>query len=301
MTATLAKIVIVSITLSSMPASGAEGILHHDKEYWREVIAQGFTPPDDVPLALLLRELSDNLASTDPELRDEISYGVLTQWMYVKKIVSPELRRNLASEWIGNLQRSIGEKDTDSVILRSFSALMLSVIAASDNETPYLDRQEFKTLLEAAVDYMREEQDTRGFDADIGWLHSVAHTADLIKFLARSRHLEVSEQSVILASIARKLDCVDHVLDRGEDERLARVLLSLIARPDFDLQAFEGFVRMLQPLTIKGMPTRRALAVNQNRRNVAVSLYAVLAADKRDLEYRRQASDTLLTFLRTIM
>lgn len=52
---------------------------------------------------------------------------------------------------------------------------------------------------------------------------------------------------------------------------------------------------------MKGLPTPRELAVNQNRRNVAVSLYAVLETDKRDLAYRRQASDTLLTFLSTIM
>ena len=301
MTAHLARIVLVAVILSSIPARSAEVAQHHDKEYWQAVISQDFTPPDDVPLTVLLRELSGNLGSTDPELRDDISYRILTQWLYAKKIVPPELRRNLVSEWIGNLQRSIGEKDTDSVILRSFSALMLSVIAASDNQTPFLDRDEFKTLLNAAVDYMREEQDTRGFDANIGWLHSVAHTADFLKFLARSRHLEVSEQSVILASIAGKLDRVDHVLDRGEDERLARVVLSLIARPDFDLQAFEGFIRMLQPLNMKGLPTPGVLAVNQNRRNVAVSLYAVLSTDKRDLEYRRQASDTLLTFLSSIM
>jgi hypothetical protein len=58
---------------------------------------------------------------------------------------------------------------------------------------------------------------------------------------------------------------------------------------------------MLQPLPMKGLPTPRELAVNQNRRNVAVSLYAVLETDKRDLAYRRQANDTLLTFLSTIM
>jgi hypothetical protein len=301
MITTLAKILTVAVILSAMNASVAEDVLHHDKKYWQEVIARDFTPPDDVPLPVLLRELSDNLGSTDPELRDDISYGVLTQWLYVKKIVSPELRRDLSSEWIANLQRSVGEKDTDSVLLRSFSALMLSVIVASDNETPYLDRSEFRALLDAAVDYMHDERDTRGFEADVGWLHSVAHTGDLMKFLARSRHLEVSEQSIILSSISDKLDSVRHVLDRGEDERLARAVLSLVARPDFDSPAFETFVRRLQPLSVKGLPTPGQLAVNQNRRNVAVSLYAVLATDRRELDHRRIANEMLLAFLGTIM
>jgi hypothetical protein len=293
---------LILVLLGGPAGAGAtEGSKDHDKEYWREVVANDFAAPENVPLAVLLEELSTNLSSTDPELRDDISYGILTQWLYVKKIVPPELRRDLTSEWIGNLQRSIGERNTDSVILRSFSALMLSVIAASDDETPYLDRDEFKALLDAAVGYMHDEQDTRGFDADTGWLHSVAHTADFMKFLARSRHLEVSEQSIILSSINDKLDSVSHVLDRGEDERLARAVLSLVARPDFDSSAFETFVRRLQPLSVKGLPTSGQLAVNQNRRNIAVSLYAVLATDRRDLDHRRIVNEMLLGFLDTIM
>jgi hypothetical protein len=295
---TAAGLLLVFVLL---PLAGGAGDGAHDKEYWRTVMANDFAPPGDVSLPVLLHELSGNLGSTDPELRDDIAYAVLAQWLYVKKIVPAESRRELTSEWIGNLQKSIGERGTDSVILRSFSALMLSVIAALDNEDPYLERRDFKTLLDAAIGYLRDERDTRGFDAAKGWLHSVAHTADLLKFLARSRHLEVQEQAMILSAIADKLASGDRVLKRGEDERLARAVLSLVVRPDFDIAAFQSFVQMLQPLAVEGLPAPQELAVNQNRRHLAVSLYAVLATDGRDLESRRQASEILLSFLQTIM
>jgi hypothetical protein len=35
------------------------------------------------------------------------------------------------------------------------------------------------------LDYFARERDLRGYDATRGWMHSVAHTADAFKFLAR--------------------------------------------------------------------------------------------------------------------
>lgn len=61
----------------------------------------------------------------------------------------------------------------------------------------------------------------RGYLPDKGWLHSAAHTADLVRFLGRSRHLTVAEQKRILDVVAGKLEAPVFVW--GEDERLARL------------------------------------------------------------------------------
>jgi hypothetical protein len=63
------------------------------------------------------------------------------------------------------------------------------VIAARDNDAPFLTPPEFDGLLEHALAYFHDERDTRGFDAVKGWMHSAAHTSDLLKFLARSSRL----------------------------------------------------------------------------------------------------------------
>jgi hypothetical protein len=291
----------VLLTLSVCGASQDEFGRVHDKGYWQTIINHDYTPPADAPLSSLVRELSSHLASTDPELRDSIAYTVLTQWLYVKQLVPHELRCELIAEWSTNLRRGIGEQGTPTVFRRSFSALMLSVAAALDNKVHFLERTDFERLLHAALGYMRDEKDTRGFDAEKGWVHSVAHTADLLKFLARSRHLEVDEQSAVLKSVSDKLADLDHALVHGEDERLARVAVSIIARPDFDLLMFETFVAELQPTPSTGPPTIKGLAVSQNRRHVAVSLYAILATDQRELDSLKQARGAVRTLLATTM
>jgi hypothetical protein len=178
---------------------------------------------------------------------------------------------------------------------------MLSVVTALDNEAPYLDKAAFDGLLDAGLTYLRDERDTRGFDASNGWMHSVAHTADLLKFLGRSRHLGESEQAEILTAIAGKLTQLDRVLVHGEDERLARAVLSIVARPDVDIQAFQTFLSALEPLRIDAFPAPAELAVNQNRKHLAVSLYAVLNTDSRELASLSEAREMTLELLKTMM
>ena len=297
------KLAVLAAMFVVLPVIGfgqAQSRDTHDKAYWQAIIASDFALPADASLQALVQELCGYLASTDPGLRDDIAYSVLTQWIYVKRIVPPELRGELIDQWTANLRRGIGEKGKDSVIIRSFSALMLSVAVALDNEAPYLDDPAFDRLLDAALAYLRDERDVRGFDAEKGWLHSAAHTADLLKFLGRSRYLEVNQQSAILTAIADKLAQLDHVLVHGEDERLARAVVSIVARDDADMPAFEPFLNSLKPLRIEGLPTSAELALNQNRKHVAVSLYAVLNTDERELKSLHEAGEKALALLRTM-
>ena len=273
----------------------------HEKAWWQAIITNDFEPHADAPAVGLLPELSSYLGSPDPELRDEIGYAVLTQWIYVKQLVPADVLQGLVAEWRANLSRGIGAQGTDTVFLRSFSALMLSVAAALDNKSPWLDKAGFDGLLADALVYLREERDTRGFDEEKGWIHSVAHTADLLKFLARSRFLEAADQGAILSAIADKLDATDHVLVRGEDERLARAVASIVARPDADMGAFERFLERLRPTPTAGLPTRPALAVNQNRKNLAVSLHALLATDASRAGSTKTAREKLLKLLEEVL
>lgn len=298
------RLFVLAAVLCTLPAPGlsqAQSLEAHDKAWWRAVAANNFAPPPDESMESLLQELSGHLASLDPELRDDIAYSVLAHWMYVKRIVPPDLRRKLIDAWCANLTRGIGEQGTDTVFLRSFSALMLSVAAALDNEAPYLDSAEFDRLLHSALEYLRDERDTRGFDAEKGWMHSVAHTADLLKFLGRSRHLGARDQSAILGAISDKLNEIDHVLAHGEDERLARAVVSIVTRPDADMPSFGAFLDGLKPVSPERLPTPAELAVNQNRKHLAVSLYAVLGTDQRDLKPLREAGDRVLALLETMM
>jgi len=272
-----------------------------NKAYWQGVITNEFKPPAGVPLLILLGELNTMLGSPDPELRDDIAYSVLATWIYRQRIVPVGERMRLLRSWQDNLKAGIGEQGDEGVVLRSFSALALGVLAILDTEAPFLDRDAFSTLLASSLAYLKAEQDVRGFDARLGWLHSVAHTADLVKCLARGRHLQPQEQAVVLTAIADKLAAVSTPLVHGEDERLARAVLSIVGRPDFDEAAFAAWLTTMAPVRQTGVPTLATLATGQNRRDLLVSLFAMLSTDRRDLPGITRARAVVLESLKGFM
>ena len=107
------------------------------------------------------------LGSPDTEWRDDVGYGVVASCVYQKKLLSAEERRELVSRLSGNLRRGIGETGSDSVLLRSFSALDLSILAALEGKDPALDDAGFRKLLDDALAYLRDERDLRGSRAPV--------------------------------------------------------------------------------------------------------------------------------------
>lgn len=296
LTLTIATIIVVAI-----PA-GVQARLNEpqarDKAFWQTVIKNEFKVPAGTPLPVLLTDLSTMLASPDPELRDDIAYTILANWIYRQRVVPVEERLRLLQLWEGNLTAGVGERDTNTVLARSFSALALGTLAILDNEATYLDRATFQRLLGSALTYLKAEQDVRGFDSRLGWLHSVAHTADLLKFLARNPHLQKAEQALVLNGIGEKLSAVTTPLVHGEDERLARAVLSIVARADFDEAAFSAWLTTMAPVRRAAAPTLATLATDQNRKNLLVSLFAVLSTERRDLPGITRARALVLDALR---
>jgi hypothetical protein len=294
-----------TLMVATMPALGvteARGPVQapsgHGKDYWRAVIKNEYAMPTDEPLPALLAELTRALGSPDPGTRDEIGYSVLASWIYRQRIVSVELRRRLVVELSANLGKGIGERDTDGVFLRSFSALSLGLLAALDNEAPYLTSSEFSRLFDAAIAYLRDERDLRGFDTTKGWMHSAAHTADLLRFLGRGRYLQRAQQATLLKAIADKLTNAGIAFTHGEDERLARAALSIAARPDFDEVAFRLWTTGLVTPASPGATTPASIASVENRKHLLFSLFALLSTDTRDLPSLRAARAILLAALR---
>lgn len=263
-------------------AAGAAEPTKHPPEFWRKVKADGFAVPvGESPLPLIL-ELSASLGSTDPEVRDGFGYEIPAHWIYEQKLLGPAELRVLLGEWRANLRSGIGETASDSVLRRSFSALNLSVLAAHDLQAPFLSQEEFDLLLSDALAYLRDERDVRGYDPPVGWRHSCAHTADLLKFLARSPRLKPADPGRVLDAVFAKVTRVgDPVYTWGEDERLARAVLSLVRRKGFDPALADswlaGFVDLHKKAWQGAMPDPALLAADRNGANLLKSLLALLS------------------------
>ena len=250
-----------------------------DKQQWQAIIKNNYTPLPGRTAAELAPQLSRMLGSPDPELRDETAFDILSTWIYQNRLLTPDDLRPLIAEWEGNLKKDVGSAGTDSVELRSFSALTLSIVAARDNDAPFLTEPEFRALLASALAYAQAERDFRGYDPEKGWLHSTAHTADLLKFLARSRYITPADQAAILAAVAHKLRDSNVVFTFGEDERLARTVLSIINRKDFDQGAFRQWLAGIRPQPPKSArPELSELDAIQNEKNMLAKLEVILAA-----------------------
>jgi len=284
---------LLALQLLATPAAAG-----HDVEFWRQIARNNYALPEGESAGALLLELSSLLGSPDPEQRDTLGYEIAARWIYSKELLSPAELRALGALWTANLKAGIGSTGDDSVLLRSFSALNLSVLAAYDNEHPYLSREEFTALLDAALRYLAEEKDVRGYLPGKGWHHSAAHTADLLKFLGRSRHLTPPEQQRILDAIAAKMEAPVFVW--GEDERLARAVLSLLVREDLDEAGFEAW-RLRVTARSKGLwdgqlDVGRFAAV-QNTRNLLRSLFVLLSGEEKPSPARARAKAGILESL----
>jgi len=274
-------------TILALLVAGAStpGAVQHDRSFWAGIAKNRYEVPPGESAAALVRELSDFLGSPDPELRDDFAYSIAAAWIYRDRRVSEKTLHELLKTWSANLQAGLGGIGSDTLFLRAFSALDLSLLAALDDQRPFLDEAELTGLLSAALAYLAGEKDLRPFDARHGWMHATAHTADLLKFLGRNPRLRAADQGRILEAVAAKLSAAGQTFTHGENERLAAAVQSLVLRKDFDAAAFTRFLAALaEPgahLWDQGPlvdPVRFAAA--QNAKDLLRSLYVGLVLDK---------------------
>ena len=210
------------------------GAVPLEKEFWKQIRENGFEPPAEADLFALTEELFGYLGDSDPELRDTIAYETFANWLEQNRF-SPEILRTYILRLIVNLQEGLGERETDSVFLRSFSALSLAEIVQYDGKHSFLDRDGIHDILVRALDYLESERDPRGYVHEKGWAHALAHTADLLYVLAEHPHVARAEHAAILDGIqAALVGETDWIYIHGEDDRLVRAALAVFARQTFD-------------------------------------------------------------------
>ena len=224
----------LSVPAPAVPAERA-------RDFWLALVSNGFElPAGEKPFDLLV-EMNALLASPDPVLRDDVAYGAAVRWVHRKRLLTAEEQKRLVELWRGNLTKGLGDGRSEDAYRRSYSALNLSIMAALDNDAPFLLPEEHAQLLADALTYLEAEPDRRGYDVSAGWLHAPAHTADLLKFLARSSKLAQADQGRLLDAIVKACSARG-VFAWSEDERLAQVIRSVVRRADVDKAAVETWL-----------------------------------------------------------
>jgi len=210
-------------------------------QYWKQVAASGLAVPQDRPLDDLTAELTRMLGDTDPEARDGTAYPTLATW--VSRGVYDDLLAGLGDGMAAGLGVGLGDRDTDSVFRRSFSALILGECIARDNERPLVAGNKVLEWGDRLATWLLRERDLRGFVPGKGWAHAVAHGADALGTLAESPHLDTNELTVVLDVIAdRLLLPVDRLFSTGEPDRLALATMKVLRRNRVPLRVLEPWI-----------------------------------------------------------
>lgn len=201
-----------------------------DKEFWLVLGKNDYKIPDGYEIGELTKTLFGYLGNLDPELRDEIAYIVYANWLKRDRYSRDEIRLHI-EELLANLEIRIGETQSDSVFLRTFSILLLAEIVHNDNKKSLLEETDIRAILAKGLWYLDAEKDPRGHIPVQGWAHALAHTADLMMVLGKNRHMKKDDLEKILQGMADKLvHSTTWVYIHGEDERLANAVTTVLQR-----------------------------------------------------------------------
>lgn len=212
--------------------------------YWQQVHADGLAVPTDRSLGDLTAELTRMLGDTDPQTRDGTAYPTLATW--IDRGVYDDLLPGLGDGMAAGLGVGLGERDTDSIFRRSFSALVLDACIARDNQRPLVPGGKVLEWGDRIATWMLRERDLRGFVPGKGWAHAIAHGADALGTLATSPHVATPELTVILDVIAdRVLLPVDRLFTNGEPDRLALATIQVLRRNAVPLAVLEPWIARL--------------------------------------------------------
>ena len=219
-----------------------------DKEFWVSIAKNDYKIPEGYSLDELTKTLFGYLGSTDPELRDDIAYIVYANFLK-REMYSKEEIQVHASNLLANLEKGIGETQSDSVFLRTFSVLFLAEIVHNDNKKSLLDKEQIQSTLAKGLWYLDAEKDPRGHIPVKGWAHALAHTADLMLVLGRNRSTDRTDLENILQAVARKLvHSTNWVYIHGEDERLANTVMTILGRNLVSVDFLNNWLKsMIEP------------------------------------------------------
>jgi hypothetical protein len=181
---------------------------------WIKIYEDDCRLPQDRDLDELTAELAACLKDPDPLLRDGHPYVVLRTWIE-RDIITGHRRERLGDEMADRFHNP-------QTHARTFAPLVLNMIVSRGDFRPQ--------WLDAFTRWYPAETDLRGYDTQVGWLHAVAHGADLLA--AFGRHQAVDPAAMLDVAAARLLAHTDHLWAEREDERLAQAIALTLTRPE---------------------------------------------------------------------
>jgi len=179
----------------------------------------------DYAAAQLAPALISCLGSENSELRDSIGYELFSYWLR-----NDALPRQSKIDLLHVLALNMQQGGDEQALNRSFSALVVSELLRADNLSNFINDAERLRLLQTTLNALVAETDYRGLVEDIGWVHPVAHQADVLWRFALHSSLSTEQTRIILEGVRNKVATTTAGYVFNEGDRLARPVSTLILR-----------------------------------------------------------------------
>ncbi len=254
------------------------------KEELKRIKKNKFEIPTEKRYQLTV-EMIEQIGNIDPELRDDLIYVILWNWIVSNKYSEEQLREILKSILDdSHLFYRIGEKDNDTIFTRAFSALIIPPILAVHQKNPFLSHKEVEEILKKVIKFVMEEKDYRGYVIGKGWAHAIAHGANALDELAKCAYLQQNELMSILDVVKVLIQTTGYVYINEEDERLVTAVLHLLKRDLIDSKEIVEWIENFGELHYSGeLPQDDNLHINV--KNFLRSLYFRLLAENHANNY----------------
>lgn len=251
--------------------------LAENKEALRSIVEQNYAIPEMLDSLDFAQRLLANLGSSDEELRDDLSYMILARGILEPGKLESEQLKQLLTRVLSDehLFYHIGEVNNDSILMRSFSNLIIAAILYTDASRPGLSRESIGRVKDALVRYVREEKDWRGYIEGKGWAHGMAHLAEALDTYAQHPHTTSDDRKDVLKLLSQ-LSKTSVPLFYEEDVRLATVAHHIILGKQVDSEFLHSW---LKSCYVQRQADIRSWRRANNTKNFLRSLYFLLLWD----------------------
>lgn len=199
-----------------------------------------FENKDKLELAhLLIKHIGEH----DGELRDGLIYPNLAHLLYDKHLDETDLdqiTKLLVSEEY--LHFDLENYIEYSVLTRSFTLLQLAILVAVHNRDFIIHGKIIKDVYVKFLDYFAKEEDVRGYDETVGFMHSIAHSADLFAQLMKVELFRENEIKTMFKAITDKYKTDKLFFMYDEDERFVTAIMNGLNRGVLDQEFVEGWI-----------------------------------------------------------
>lgn len=210
-----------------------------------------FVVTDKVMRQDMALKLVNSLSDPNPKIRDGIAYEALYTWMRSDQLDQSTIIA-LKQSLLAKVRGSDESKDRGG-FGKPFAALVLAEVARVDRIKPFMSDAERSEFVDAAVTYVRNITDYRGFDDKQGWRHNVAHGADWLMQLSLNDRVGIGDLVAIRNAVGVQVRADgEHAYIHGEPARLARPILFMARRGAFTEAEWTAWVTALADPTPLG-------------------------------------------------